>query len=251
VIELFAYDRDEDRLKDIPIQSSCKIVRLWDWKPDAVIICVPPDQHDLIAMQALTRGEHVLCEKPLTTDYTEAKQLCDEAHAQKKILAVGYQLRFCLSEFRARTEHADSIYFVCAQDMSTWPSQYKKDTLEEFSHEIASAVFCKGPVEALTAQEYAGRWDIRLRHLQGYSNVTLDSTSKSPCRLARASNGMLWSFDSLLNDQVYRDQLGAFLAACTGGPWDERLCSGAEAAHVVRIIECCRESSKRHSVVLP
>src|SRR5712692_8503108 len=35
--------------------------------PDAVSICTPPSSHAAVALEVLSRGIHVLCEKPLAT----------------------------------------------------------------------------------------------------------------------------------------------------------------------------------------
>src|SRR5947199_1332833 len=45
----------------------------------AVIIATPNCLHAPIALAAITAGKHVLCEKPLTLSYVEAKQMADAA----------------------------------------------------------------------------------------------------------------------------------------------------------------------------
>ncbi len=45
----------------------------------AVIIATPNFLHAPIALAAITAGKHVLCEKPLTLSYVEAKQMADAA----------------------------------------------------------------------------------------------------------------------------------------------------------------------------
>src|SRR5438046_2073204 len=40
---------------------------------DAVDICTPPNEHAAIALHALDRGIHVLCEKPLAKTVAEAR----------------------------------------------------------------------------------------------------------------------------------------------------------------------------------
>lgn len=46
---------------------------------DAVIIATPNKQHYPIAMKAIECGLHVLCEKPLAMNYTQAVQMADSA----------------------------------------------------------------------------------------------------------------------------------------------------------------------------
>src|SRR5205823_7320664 len=51
-----------------------------------VDICTPPDAHAEIALAALARGVHVLCEKPLTTSTAQAVQLVQAARAHRRVV---------------------------------------------------------------------------------------------------------------------------------------------------------------------
>lgn len=53
---------------------------------DFVDICTPPCDHAPIAHAALSRGFHVLCEKPLTRTTAEARSLLDHAKAVERVL---------------------------------------------------------------------------------------------------------------------------------------------------------------------
>jgi predicted dehydrogenase len=55
-------------------------------KLDFVDISTPPCDHAAIAEEALERGLHVLCEKPLTTTLEEADRLLKKAQASKRVL---------------------------------------------------------------------------------------------------------------------------------------------------------------------
>lgn len=101
------------------------------------------------------------------------------------------------------------------------------------------------------AKEYDHIWNINLRHLKGYSFVRIGSVPGQAYRKAKTSDKHIaWTFNKAENDQAYRDELQAFLGVCDGSRrWDDRLCSGFEAAHVCRIIAACRESSKFCRVV--
>lgn len=56
---------------------------------DAAIVCTPPATHPDIVEQLLARGVHVLCEKPLAVNRTEAKRMFDAAdrHGTKLTMA--------------------------------------------------------------------------------------------------------------------------------------------------------------------
>jgi len=62
---------------------------------DAIHVCTPNRSHAPITVASLNAGKHVICEKPMATSYKEAKEMCDAAVKNKKILTVGYQYR-CL-----------------------------------------------------------------------------------------------------------------------------------------------------------
>lgn len=67
--------------------------RMLDREPDleAVIIATPDHTHAVIAMEAMRRGKHVYCEKPLTRTVAEARALADMARVQGVVTQMGNQ----------------------------------------------------------------------------------------------------------------------------------------------------------------
>ena len=61
---------------------------------DAVIICVPPNMHAQIAIDALAAGVHVLCEKPLTLGAFTAKRMIGAAQDAGRLLTMASKFRF-------------------------------------------------------------------------------------------------------------------------------------------------------------
>lgn len=61
---------------------------------DAVVIATPHWQHGELAIKALRRGLHVLCEKPLTVTVGEADKVLEVAKDSDGIFAVVHQKRF-------------------------------------------------------------------------------------------------------------------------------------------------------------
>jgi predicted dehydrogenase len=61
---------------------------------DAISIAVPNYLHAPIAIEALRRGLHVLCEKPMATTLEEAKEMVATAEEQSKRLMIGMSQRF-------------------------------------------------------------------------------------------------------------------------------------------------------------
>ena len=67
---------------------------------DAVNVTVPDHQHAVIAQEAIRRGIHVYCQKPLTHTVWEARQLAALAKKERVITRMGNQIH---SEFQYRT----------------------------------------------------------------------------------------------------------------------------------------------------
>jgi predicted dehydrogenase len=63
-------------------------------KLDAIIIATANDSHYSYAMQALEKGIHVLCEKPLTLHYKEAREMADLAQVNALITMTPFTYSF-------------------------------------------------------------------------------------------------------------------------------------------------------------
>ena len=67
---------------------------LKDPKIDAVILTTPHSQHSKHAIQAIRNGKHVFVEKPMATNFLDAKKMYLLAKKYKKNLSVGHNRRF-------------------------------------------------------------------------------------------------------------------------------------------------------------
>ena len=65
----------------------------FDSEIDAVYVATPHDTHFHYSMEAINRSLHVLCEKPLTVNSTEAMVLMNEAKKQKVFLMEAFMYR--------------------------------------------------------------------------------------------------------------------------------------------------------------
>lgn len=62
--------------------------------PDFVIVAVPTNQHEAVALQALDRGAHVLVEKPVASDVGSARRIQKKADDNGLLVSVGHVERF-------------------------------------------------------------------------------------------------------------------------------------------------------------
>ncbi len=61
---------------------------------DIIDICLPTNLHKSVSIDMLSRGYHVLCEKPMATSYEDCMEMLDAAKKAGKRLMVGQCLHF-------------------------------------------------------------------------------------------------------------------------------------------------------------
>lgn len=74
--------------------SLAELDRLWEVPLDAVIVSSPVQFHAQACVDALSRGLHVLVEKPITNTVESAARVVDAARDAGRVLAVGFNLRY-------------------------------------------------------------------------------------------------------------------------------------------------------------
>jgi predicted dehydrogenase len=101
VVELTALsDTNDSRLRYLQQKFSLrKDICFADYRDvftrsDAVIIALPNHLHATVGCEFLSRGVHVLCEKPLATSLRECETMLNASRATGAVLAVGYYSRF-------------------------------------------------------------------------------------------------------------------------------------------------------------
>ena len=76
----------------------CKVAKNWkeiiEDKIDALIVCTYPDSHAEISIEAMKKGIHVLCEKPLCTSVEDALRMIKTAKENNVILKCGFNHRY-------------------------------------------------------------------------------------------------------------------------------------------------------------
>jgi len=92
---------------------------------DAVSIVVPTSLHKEVALHALSRGKHVLLEKPIASDEKEAEEIIDCAEKNKVKLMIGHIERFnpAIIELKKRLQAGDlgEIYKIDVQRIGPFP----------------------------------------------------------------------------------------------------------------------------------
>jgi predicted dehydrogenase len=73
----------------------------------AVTIATPPHSHAPLTLEALAAGKHVLCEKPLARDATEAATMLEAAEAGGLVHLVGAEFRWATGQRLAARAVAD------------------------------------------------------------------------------------------------------------------------------------------------
>lgn len=90
-------DADANTVNELSAKTEVKgFTNYKDMLPlvDAVTIAAPTKYHYDIAKTCLMAGKHILVEKPITTDFDQAKELFDIAISKKLILHIGHVERF-------------------------------------------------------------------------------------------------------------------------------------------------------------
>lgn len=144
----YCSDLNEERLKAIknlfPQVETVKDYKkvLEDPSVDAVCIASPTNTHFALTQEALEKGKHVLCEKPLALKPEECSTLKDLAKKQKKVLMVGHVFIFNPGIVRLR-EYMQSgelgrIFYAHSERTNLGPFRYDVNALWDLApHDIS------------------------------------------------------------------------------------------------------------------
>jgi len=110
---------------------------------DAVVVSTPTRTHYDVVRQALLAGVHVLCEKPLCIEGSEADALVRLADEKKKILMVGHVFMFNpgilkLRELVTSGELGERLYYLFARRTNLGPIRSDVNAvLDLASHDVS------------------------------------------------------------------------------------------------------------------
>lgn len=239
-------------------------------KAEITVIASPPSLHSAQAQQAIDLGVPTLVEKPLARTAPGARMLMFAARRHRVPLAVAMNMRHHPGVIRLRTQLASigRVLRVSAWAGSWLPgwhpgADYRRGysaqqilgggvLLDVAVHELDYLTWLLGPVGAVTAVvqrvseleiDVEDTGMLLLEFATGaVGNVIvdyLDHQYHRGCRIV-GSEGTLG--ETLEPDaSTYRAQMEIFLKAAEG--WDSMLASGADAYHVLQVIDAARLSA--------
>lgn len=120
---------------------------------DAVTIAAPTRFHYEIAKDCLMAGKHILVEKPITTDFSQARELFDIALSKHLVLHIGHVERFngAVQEIRKITERPR---FIESKRIAQFNPNFKADSivLDLMIHDIDIILnLVNSPVKSIQA----------------------------------------------------------------------------------------------------
>jgi predicted dehydrogenase len=104
--EVTAWDVDPVRLRETStregVSAATSLEAALAASPDGALICTPPASHPELARRALAAGAHLFMEKPIADTSREIPALIGEAERRRRLLVVGFNLRFLPSLRRVK-----------------------------------------------------------------------------------------------------------------------------------------------------
>lgn len=98
---------------------------------DAVVIATPDHHHAFAAMEAIRRGKHVYCEKPLTHSVWEARRLAEAAREAKVVTQMGNQGQ-ASEETRALCEAVWAGAIGAVREVHIWTDRPSRGLFDEY-----------------------------------------------------------------------------------------------------------------------
>ncbi len=99
------------------VQITTHIEDIFRSDVDAIVIATPVSTHFQLAREALLHGKHVLVEKPLTANVSEAEELVALAQEQQRVLMVGHTFVYnpAVNELRKLVQSGELGKMYCIE----------------------------------------------------------------------------------------------------------------------------------------
>lgn len=147
---------------------------------DAAIVSAPTHLHRRLAVELLEAGIHVLVEKPIAENVTEAREIIAAAESVRKTLMVGHIERFNPVVLEMDRLVADPIH-VAAQRISPYTPRIAEGvTLDLMIHDLdLISSFAQSPVCRISAlsRDVLGNDDLAVALLEFDSGLTASVTA--------------------------------------------------------------------------
>ena len=128
--------------------------------PDIVIICTPPLTHKAVAVEALSRGCHVLLEKPMATTIEDCDAIVEAASmADRKVGLMHNQLyNMAVSKALRMTRNGDIGAFLGMQVLLVTPVDAMTADQDHWSHKLPGGVLGEsGPHAVYLSLPWTGK----------------------------------------------------------------------------------------------
>ena len=129
---------------------------------DAVVVATPAPTHYAITRAAIERGKHVLVEKPITTDASQAADLCERARSANTILMVGHVFIYNPGVQRLKTLYSAGeigrLLYMTMRRTNLGPIRVDVNAAWDLAtHDVSIANFILGS-EPVTVTGVGGTW---------------------------------------------------------------------------------------------
>jgi predicted dehydrogenase len=147
---------------------------LLDTDIDAILVAAPDQYHAEITLDALGRGKHVFCEKPLCFSVAQAEEIAAARDKAGKVVQVGYMKRFDpsyekLLSLLPKDARELRMISVEVQDPDSWPfNQHQGDFVK--TGDIPADIVAKGKRKRDEQVARAVGHDLTGAEMWGYTN---------------------------------------------------------------------------------
>jgi len=147
-------------------QDYRKMLDEMDNRLDAVAVCTPDHTHAVPAMDAIRRGKHVYCEKPLAHSIYEIRELMKAAHKYKVVTQLGNQghssssiRTFCEWIWDGAIGNVTEIHAACNANHCRISQLSKRDEVHDVPAELDWDLWL-GPAQyrRYNPMYHPGRW---------------------------------------------------------------------------------------------
>ena len=153
--------------------------QLLDAGIDAILIAAPDQYHAEITLEALARGVHVFCEKPLCFSVPQAEEIRAARDKAGKVVQVGYMKRFDPSYEKLLSllpKSAEQLRMISVevQDPDSWPfNQHQGDFIK--TSDIPAEMIADGKRRRDEQVARAVRRELTGAEMWGYTNCYCSS----------------------------------------------------------------------------